>query len=181
MAGRVTGASAGCGEPSRSFVDVDPQLVVDAAECLGLGVQTRRARPKSCLRRPPRAWRRPSERSAERSLRPGMRLCGRAGVAQVSRRCRALSRCVAGMLQKNRLLSRFCCGVSLVSRAIFFLSKPRHVLGHPLEGGVKRRAPAMHRVGSPGTCLTLARPFGRPMNFHPECWNKWHFECAACL
>ena len=60
----------------------------------------------------------------------------RAGVAQVSRRCRALSRCVAGMLQKNRLLSRFCCGVSLVSRAIFFLSKPRHVLGHPLEGGV---------------------------------------------
>ena len=45
----------------------------------------------------------------------------------------------------------------------------------------KRRAPAMHRVGSPGTCLTLARPFGRPMNFHPECWNKWHFECAACL
>ena len=60
----------------------------------------------------------------------------RAGVAQVSRRCRALSRCVAGMLQKNRLLSRFCCGVSLVSRAIFFLSKPRHVLGHPSEGGV---------------------------------------------
>ena len=45
----------------------------------------------------------------------------------------------------------------------------------------KRCAPAMHRVGSPGTCLTLARPFGRPMNFHPECWNKWHFECAACL
>ena len=45
----------------------------------------------------------------------------------------------------------------------------------------KRHAPAMHRVGSPGTCLTLARPFGRPMNFHPECWNKWHFECAACL
>ena len=63
----------------------------------------------------------------------------RAGVAQVSRRCRALSRCVAGMLQKNRLLSRFCCGVSLVSRAIFFLSKPRHVLGHPLEGGVTHR------------------------------------------
>ena len=21
---------------------------------------------------------------------------------------------------------------------------------------------------------------GRQMNFHPECWNNWHFECTVC-
>ena len=64
--------SAGCAWPrdrlnpdaaSRSVVDFDPRLVADAAECLSLGLQTRRARPKSFLRRPPRARRRPSEPS----------------------------------------------------------------------------------------------------------------------
>ena len=43
------------------LIDFDPRLVADAAECLSLGQQTRRARPKSFLRRPPRARRRPSE------------------------------------------------------------------------------------------------------------------------
>ena len=42
---------------SRSVVDVDPELVVDAAKRTGLGAQARRARPKSFLLRPPRAWR----------------------------------------------------------------------------------------------------------------------------
>ena len=64
--------SAGCAWPrdrlnpdaaSRSVVDVDRRLVVGATECLSLGLQTRRARPKSFLRRPPRARRRPSEPS----------------------------------------------------------------------------------------------------------------------
>ena len=64
--------SAGCAWPrdrlnpdaaSRSVVDFDPRLVADAAECLSLGLQTRRARPKSFLRRPPRARKRPSEPS----------------------------------------------------------------------------------------------------------------------
>ena len=64
--------SAGCAWPrdrlnpdaaSRSVVDFDPRLVADAAECLRLGLQTRRARPKSFLRRPPRARKRPSEPS----------------------------------------------------------------------------------------------------------------------
>ena len=49
---------AGCASPgnrpdqdaaSRFFVDFDPRLVADAAECLSLGLQTRRARPKSFL------------------------------------------------------------------------------------------------------------------------------------
>ena len=41
--------------PAKSdVVDVDRRLVVGAAECLCLGLQTRRARPKSFLRRPPR-------------------------------------------------------------------------------------------------------------------------------
>ena len=62
--------AAGCAWPreglqpvaaSRSVVDVDRRLVVGATECLCLGLQTRRARPKSFLRRPPRSRRRPSE------------------------------------------------------------------------------------------------------------------------
>ena len=60
--------AAGCAWPrerlqpvaaSRSVVDVDRRLLVGAAECLSLGLQTRRARPKSFLRRPPRGRRRP--------------------------------------------------------------------------------------------------------------------------
>ena len=46
---------------SRLFVDEDPDLVVDAPWLVDLGQQTRRARPKSCLRRPPRAWRQRSK------------------------------------------------------------------------------------------------------------------------
>eukprot|EP00964_Phaeocystis_antarctica_P112070 scaffold76276_cov71-Phaeocystis_antarctica.AAC.3 len=46
---------------SRSVVDFNPRIVADAAKCLSLGKHTRRARPKSFLRRPPRARRRPSE------------------------------------------------------------------------------------------------------------------------
>jgi len=23
-------------------------------------------------------------------------------------------------------------------------------------------------------------PSGWQMNFHPECWNNWHFECTVC-
>ena len=45
----------------RLFVDEDPDLVVDAPWLVDLGQQTRRARSKSCLRRPPRAWRRRSK------------------------------------------------------------------------------------------------------------------------
>ena len=78
--------SAGCAWPrdrlnpdaaSRSVVDFDPRLVADAAECLSLGLQTRRARPKSFLRRPPRARRRPSEPSCYSSPGGAKRLCGR--------------------------------------------------------------------------------------------------------
>ena len=77
--------SAGCAWPrdrlnpdaaSRSVVDFDPRLVADAAECLSLGLQTRRARPKSFLRRPPRARKRPSEPSCCSSRRRVKRLCG---------------------------------------------------------------------------------------------------------
>ena len=46
---------------SRLFVDEDPDLVVDAPWLVDLGQQTRRARPKSCLRRRPRAWRQRSK------------------------------------------------------------------------------------------------------------------------
>eukprot|EP00964_Phaeocystis_antarctica_P118514 scaffold82314_cov36-Phaeocystis_antarctica.AAC.2 len=46
---------------ARSVVDLNPRIVADAAKCLSLGKHTRRARPKSFLRRPPRARRRPSE------------------------------------------------------------------------------------------------------------------------
>ena len=76
--------SAGCAWPrdrlnpdaaSRSVVDFDPRLVADAAECLSLGLQTRRARPKSFLRRPPRARKRPSEPSCCSSRRRVKRLC----------------------------------------------------------------------------------------------------------
>ena len=76
--------SAGCAWPrdrlnpdaaSRSVVDFDPRLVADAAECLSLGLQTRRARPKSFLRRPPRARRRPSEPSCYSSPGGVKRLC----------------------------------------------------------------------------------------------------------
>jgi hypothetical protein len=78
--------SAGCAWPrdrlnpdaaSRSVVDFDPRLVADAAECLSLGLQTRRARPKSFLRRPPRARKRPSEPSCYRCIWRKMRLCAR--------------------------------------------------------------------------------------------------------
>ena len=76
--------SAGCAWPrdrlnpdaaSRSVVDFDPRLVADAAECPSLGLQTRRARPKSFLRRPPRARKRPSEPSCCSSRRRVKRLC----------------------------------------------------------------------------------------------------------
>ena len=76
--------SAGCAWPrdrlnpdaaSRSVVDFDPRLVADAAECPSLGLQTRRARPKSFLRRPPRARKRPSEPSCYRCIWRKMRLC----------------------------------------------------------------------------------------------------------
>ena len=50
--------------------------IADAAECLRLGLQTRRARPKSFLRRPPRARKRPSEPSCCSSRRRVKRLCG---------------------------------------------------------------------------------------------------------
>ena len=60
---------------SRSVVDVERQLVADAAECLSLGQQTRRARPKSFLRRPPRARRRPSEPSCYGNIWRAQRLC----------------------------------------------------------------------------------------------------------
>ena len=71
--------SAGCAWPrdrlnpdaaSRSVVDVDRRLVVGATECLSLGLQRRRARPKSFLRRPPRARKRPSEPSCYRPPAP---------------------------------------------------------------------------------------------------------------
>ena len=64
---------------SRSVVDVERQLVADAAECLSLGQQTRRARPKSFLRRPPRARRRPSEPECCGHIWRVRRLCEETG------------------------------------------------------------------------------------------------------
>ena len=75
----------------RSIVDGDPRLVVDAAECLSLGLQTRRARPKSFLRRPPRAWRRPSARVLTAPSR-GVR-CGRSERGRKMRREAARHAC----------------------------------------------------------------------------------------
>eukprot|EP00964_Phaeocystis_antarctica_P138899 scaffold103566_cov32-Phaeocystis_antarctica.AAC.1 len=58
-----------------SVVDFNPRIVADAAKCLSLGKHTRRARPKSFLRRPPRARRRPSEPQCCASLPRVKRLC----------------------------------------------------------------------------------------------------------
>ena len=55
---------------SRSVVDGDPRLVVDAAECLSLGLQTRRARPQKVFSGDHHgpAWRRPLRARATPSI-----------------------------------------------------------------------------------------------------------------
>ena len=112
--------SAGCAWPrdrlnpdaaSRSVVDFDPRLVADAAECLSLGLQTRRARPKSFLRRPPRARRRPSEPSCYSSPGGVKRHCGRrrGGVAAAGLGCAQRRRCwfvARPLLWRRRSLSQ---------------------------------------------------------------------------
>ena len=54
----------------------------------------------------------------------------------LSRRHRGLSRRRRGRVATRRAVVTVCRGVSRVSWAMFFLSKPRHVLGHPSQGGV---------------------------------------------
>ena len=68
-----------------------------------------------------------------------------AAVAQLSRGCRAVSRWCRGVspvcckkIARRRASVAGCRGVLPVSRAVFFLSKPRHVPRHPSEGGVSR-------------------------------------------
>ena len=54
----------------------------------------------------------------------------------LSRRRRGLSRRRRGRVVTCLAAVTVCRGVSRVSWAMFFLSKPRHVLGHPSQGGV---------------------------------------------
>ena len=62
------------------------------------------------------------------------------------------SRAGRGLSRRRRGLSRGVAGKSRVSRAIFLLSKPRHVLGHPSEGGVSTvRVPRRFIVGHVAT------------------------------
>ena len=68
----------------------------------------------------------PPSRSVAPPSRAGRRL---------SRRRRGQSRSVEPPSQAGRRPSRRRRGVSRVSRTIFFLSKPRHALGHPSQGG----------------------------------------------
>ena len=53
-------------------------------------------------------------------------------------------------------------------------ARPPRAQARPTEAGVARVGPLPRRQAR---SIPLA---GRQMNFHPECWNNWHFECTVC-
>jgi len=53
-------------------------------------------------------------------------------------------------------------------------ARPPRAQARPTKAGVARVGPLPRRQAR---SIPLA---GRQMNFHPECWNNWHFECTVC-
>ena len=158
---------------SRSVVDFDPRLVADATECLSLGL-TRRARPKSFLRRPPRARRRPSEPRVL-SLRWGSESDCVRGV-----RRRVVEFCVVAYANRRALGLPAILGVATRQRSRLWARTVGEGFGGPKEGSQAVRivlhplwpVPAWPMLGLPAkpcaaVCQTLCTAIYSPSGILP--------------